>query len=307
MLNLDKLTYAGNPANLAAVADCANHRLETVDVCEAERIRSLIFDFAPDALFHLAAESHVDRSIDGPAAFIRTNILGTHALLEAAREYCAAVNGDFRFIHVSTDEVYGALGDEGAFTETSPYRPNSPYSASKAASDHLVRAWAATYGVPAIITNCSNNYGPYQFPEKLIPVIILHGLRGQPAPLYGDGLQVRDWLHVEDHVRGLVAVLERGAIGAVYNIGGNCEKTNLEVAQTVLTAVAELTGANPLDMARLIEFVPDRPGHDRRYAIDSSRIQQELGWRAQTDFQVGIRQTVAWYLDNRRWWSADCR
>ena len=307
VLNLDKLTYAGNPANLAAIAGCANHRLETVDVCEAERIRSLILDFAPDALFHLAAESHVDRSIDGPAAFIRTNILGTHALLEAAREYCAAGKGDFRFIHVSTDEVYGALGAAGAFTEASPYRPNSPYSASKAASDHLVRAWRTTYGVPAIITNCSNNYGPYQFPEKLIPVIILHGLRGQPAPLYGDGLQVRDWLHVEDHVHGLVAVLERGAAGAVYNIGGNCEKTNLEVAQTVLTAMAELTGANPADMARLIEFVPDRPGHDRRYAIDSSRIQQELGWRAQTDFQVGIRQTVAWYLDNRDWWSADCR
>ena len=307
VLNLDKLTYAGNPANLAAIAGCANHRLETVDVCEAERIRSLILDFAPDALFHLAAESHVDRSIDGPAAFIRTNILGTHALLEVAREYCAAGKGDFRFIHVSTDEVYGALGDAGAFTEASPYRPNSPYSASKAASDHLVRAWRTTYGVPAIITNCSNNYGPYQFPEKLIPVIILHGLRGQPAPLYGDGLQVRDWLHVEDHVHGLVAVLERGAAGAVYNIGGNCEKTNLEVAQTVLTAMAELTGANPADMARLIEFVPDRPGHDRRYAIDSSRIQQELGWRAQTDFQVGIRQTVAWYLDNRDWWSADCR
>ena len=307
VLNLDKLTYAGNPANLAAVAGCAKHRLETVDVCEAERVRSLIFDFAPDALFHLAAESHVDRSIDGPAAFIRTNILGTHALLEAAKDYRAAGRGDFRFIHVSTDEVYGALGPEGAFTEASPYRPNSPYSASKAASDHLVRAWWATYGVPAIITNCSNNYGPYQFPEKLIPVIILQGLRGQPAPLYGDGLQVRDWLHVEDHVRGLVAVLERGAAGAVYNIGGNCEKTNLQVARTVLAAVAELTGANPAHMARLIEFVPDRPGHDRRYAIDSSRIQQELGWRAKTDFQAGIRQTVAWYLDNRDWWGADRR
>ena len=307
VLNLDKLTYAGNPANLAAVAGCAKHRLETVDVCEAERVRSLIFDFAPDALFHLAAESHVDRSIDGPAAFIRTNILGTHALLEAAKDYRAAGRGDFRFIHVSTDEVYGALGEAGAFTEASPYRPNSPYSASKAASDHLVRAWWATYGVPAIITNCSNNYGPYQFPEKLIPVIILQGLRGQPAPLYGDGLQVRDWLHVEDHVRGLVAVLERGAAGAVYNIGGNCEKTNLEVARTVLAAVAELTGADPAHMARLIEFVPDRPGHDRRYAIDSSRIQQELGWRAKTDFQAGIRQTVAWYLDNRDWWGADRR
>ena len=307
VLNLDKLTYAGNPANLAAVAGCAKHRLETVDVCEAERVRSLIFDFAPDALFHLAAESHVDRSIDGPAAFIRTNILGTHALLEAAKDYRAAGRGDFRFIHVSTDEVYGALGEAGAFTEASPYRPNSPYSASKAASDHLVRAWWATYGVPAIITNCSNNYGPYQFPEKLIPVIILQGLRGQPAPLYGDGLQVRDWLHVEDHVRGLVAVLERGAAGAVYNIGGNCEKTNLEVARTVLAAVAELTGADPARMARLIEFVPDRPGHDRRYAIDSSRIQQELGWRAKTDFQAGIRRTVAWYLDNRDWWGADRR
>ena len=307
VLNLDKLTYAGNPANLAAVAGCAKHRLETVDVCEAERVRSLIFDFAPDALFHLAAESHVDRSIDGPAAFIRTNILGTHALLEAAKDYRAAGQRDFRFIHVSTDEVYGALGEAGAFTEASPYRPNSPYSASKAASDHLVRAWWATYGVPAIITNCSNNYGPYQFPEKLIPVITLHGLRGQPAPLYGDGLQVRDWLHVEDHVRGLVAVLERGAAGAVYNIGGNCEKTNLEVARTVLTAVAELTGADPARMARLIEFVPDRPGHDRRYAIDSSRIQQELGWRAKTDFQAGIRRTVAWYLDNRDWWGADRR
>ena len=307
VLNLDKLTYAGNPANLAAVAGCAKHRLETVDVCEAERVRSLIFDFAPDALFHLAAESHVDRSIDGPAAFIRSNILGTHALLEAAKDYRAAGQRDFRFIHVSTDEVYGALGEAGAFTEASPYRPNSPYSASKAASDHLVRAWWATYGVPAIITNCSNNYGPYQFPEKLIPVIILHGLRGQPAPLYGDGLQVRDWLHVEDHVRGLVAVLERGAAGAVYNIGGNCEKTNLQVAGTVLAAVAELTGADPARMARLIEFVPDRPGHDRRYAIDSSRIQQELGWRAKTDFQAGIRRTVAWYLDNRDWWGADRR
>lgn len=304
VLNLDKLTYAGNPANLAAVAGCANHRLEIVDVCEAERIRSLIFDFAPDALFHLAAESHVDRSIDGPAAFIRTNILGTHALLEAAREYCAAGNGDFRFIHVSTDEVYGALGAEGSFTEASPYRPNSPYSASKAASDHLVRAWWGTYGVPAIITNCSNNYGPYQFPEKLIPVVILRGLRGQPAPLYGDGQQVRDWLHVEDHVRGLVAVLERGAVGATYNIGGNCEKTNLEVAETVLKALAELTGANPADRSQ-VEFMPDRPGHDRRYAIDSSRIQRELGWRARTDFDGGVRRTVAWYLDNRHWWGAD--
>ena len=307
VLNLDKLTYAGRPENLAAVADCANHRLETVDICDAARVRSLIFDFAPDALLHLAAESHVDHSINGPAVFMHTNILGTYALLEAAKEYSATRNGDFRFIHVSTDEVYGALGATGAFTEASPYRPNSPYSASKAASDHLVRAWATTYGVPVIVTNCSNNYGPYQFPEKLIPVIILRSLRGQPAPLYGDGQQVRDWLHVEDHVGALVAVLERGTIGAAYNIGGNCEKTNLEVAKTVLAAVAELTGANPADMLRLIEFVPDRPGHDRRYAIDSSYIQRELGWRAQTRFQVGIRQTVAWYLDNRHWWSADCR
>ena len=302
VLTVDKLTYAGNPANLAALTHCPNHRLETVDVGDARRLRPLILDFAPDAIMHLAAESHVDRSIDGSAPFIHTNILGTYNLLEISREQCAQRNREFRFLHVSTDEVYGALGPEGAFTEVSPYRPNSPYSASKAASDHLVRAWRATYGLPTVITNCSNNYGPFQFPEKLIPVIILCALKGRPAPLYGDGLQVRDWLYVDDHVAGLVAVLEGGALGATYNIGGNCERTNRQVAEEVLTAVAELTGADLCATLRLIEQVQDRPGHDRRYAIDSSRIRRELGWRAQTEFSVGIRQTVAWYLDNRDWW-----
>ncbi|MYF48572.1 MAG: dTDP-glucose 4,6-dehydratase [Gammaproteobacteria bacterium] len=306
VLTIDKLTYAGNRANLATVAGCAYHRLEVLDICDAERLRGLLFDFGPDALMHLAAESHVDRSIDGPADFIRTNILGTSALLEAVREYNADRAGDqaCRFLHVSTDEVYGTLGAEGAFSESSPYRPNSPYSASKAASDHLVRAWRATYGLPAMLTNCSNNYGPYQFAEKLIPVIILAALRGAPVPLYGDGQQVRDWLYVDDHVQGLVAVLENGALGRTYNIGGDCEKTNLEVATEVLTAVAEQTDAEPGGLLRLIEFVKDRPGHDRRYAIDASRIRAELGWRPQTSFADGIRQTVAWYLDHKDWWAA---
>lgn len=306
VLTIDKLTYAGNRANLAAVAGCANHRLEVVDICDAERLRGLLFDFGPDALMHLAAESHVDRSIDGPADFIRTNILGTSALLETVREYNADRAGDQAcgFLHVSTDEVYGTLGPEGAFSESSPYRPNSPYSASKAASDHLVRAWRATYGLPAMLTNCSNNYGPYQFAEKLIPVIILAALRGTPVPLYGDGQQVRDWLYVDDHIQGLVAVLENGALGRTYNIGGDCEKTNLEVATEVLTAVAEQTDAEPGGLLRLIEFVKDRPGHDRRYAIDASRIRAELGWRPKTSFADGIRQTVAWYLDHKDWWAA---
>ncbi len=306
VLTIDKLTYAGNRDNLAAVAECANHRLDVVDVCDAERLRSLFFDFGPDAVMHLAAESHVDRSIDGPADFIRTNILGTCALLETVKAYNAerAADKACRFLHVSTDEVYGTLGAEGAFTEASPYRPNSPYSASKAASDHLVRAWRATYGLPVMLTNCSNNYGPYQFPEKLIPVIILAALRGAPVPLYGDGQQVRDWLYVDDHVAGLVAVLENGALGRTYNIGGGCEKTNLEVVTEVLTAVAEQTGADRDEMLKLIEFVKDRPGHDRRYAIDGTRIRRELGWRPQTSFADGIGQTVAWYLDNKEWWAS---
>ena len=306
VLTIDKLTYAGSRANLAAVADCANHRLKVADICDAERLRALFSEFRPDALMHLAAESHVDRSIAGPADFIRTNILGTYALLEAVREYSAvqAGGGAFRFLHVSTDEVYGALGAEGAFTEASPYRPNSPYSASKAASDHLVRAWRTTYGLPVMVTNCSNNYGPFQHPEKLIPVIILAALRKEPVPLYGDGRQVRDWLHVDDHVAGLVAVLERGALGRTYNIGGGCEKTNRAVAQEVLTAVAEQTGAEGDALFTLIESVEDRPGHDRRYAIDGSRIRSELGWRPRMGFADGIRQTVAWYLDNKDWWAS---
>ena len=307
VLTIDKLTYAGNRANLAAVAACAHHRLEVLDICDAERLREVLCDFGPHALMHLAAESHVDRSIDGPADFIRTNVLGTSALLETVRAYNAGRSDDqaCRFLHVSTDEVYGTLGAEGAFSESSPYRPNSPYSASKAASDHLVRAWRATYGLPAMLTNCSNNYGPHQHAEKLIPVIILAALRGAPVPLYGDGQQVRDWLYVDDHVRGLVAVLENGAVGRTYNIGGDCEKTNLEVATEVLTAVAEQTDVDRDGMLGLIEFVNDRPGHDRRYAIDASRIREELGWRPQTGFAEGIRQTVAWYLDNKDWWVAD--
>ena len=305
VLTIDKLTYAGNRANLDSVAECPNHRLEVVDICEAERLRGLFFDFGPQAVMHLAAESHVDRSIDGPADFIRTNVLGTCALLETVKEYNAHRAGDpaCRFLHVSTDEVYGTLGAQGAFSESSPYRPNSPYSASKAASDHLVRAWQATYGLPVMITNCSNNFGPYQFPEKLIPVIILAAVRGAPVPLYGDGRQVRDWLYVDDHVSGLMAVLEHGTLGRTYNIGGSCERTNLEVVTEVLTAVAEQTGAGRDGLLKLIEFVADRPGHDRRYAIDGSRIRRELGWQPQTGFREGIGQTVAWYLDNKAWWA----
>ncbi len=301
VLTIDKLTYAGRRANLSEVADCPNHRLEVADICDGEHMRKLMFGFAPDALVHLAAESHVDRSISAPAAFMHTNILGTHSLLEAARAYHSANGGGFRFLHVSTDEVYGALGPTGAFTEASPYRPNSPYSASKAASDHLARAWWATYGLPVLITNCCNNYGPRQHGEKLIPHIIMRALQSQPAPLYGDGRQVRDWLYVEDHVNGLLTVLERGAPGATYNIGGHCEKTNLQVAKAVLTEVAQQRGAEAPDMTRQIKFVQDRPGHDHRYALDASRMRKELGWRAQVGFSTGIRDTVAWYLNHPGW------
>ena len=301
VLTIDKLTYAGHRANLAEVADRPNHRLEVADICDGAHMRELMFGFAPDALIHLAAESHVDRSIAAPAAFMHTNILGTHSLLESAREYRGANGGEFRFLHVSTDEVYGALGPTGAFTEASPYRPNSPYSASKAASDHLARAWWATYGLPVLITNCSNNYGPRQHQEKLIPHIIARALRGQPAPLYGDGRQVRDWLYVDDHVSGLLTVLERGAPGATYNIGGHCEKTNLQVAEAVLAEVARQRGAAAPDLARRIIFVADRPGHDRRYALDASRMKEELGWSARVDFPTGIRNTVAWCLNNPDW------
>ncbi|MCY4563093.1 MAG: dTDP-glucose 4,6-dehydratase [Gammaproteobacteria bacterium] len=304
---VDKLTYAGNPANLASVRGRASHRFEALDICDAAAMRKLVADFAPDALMHLAAESHVDRSIEGPADFVQTNIVGTCTLLEAIREHRASGGRECRFIHVSTDEVYGSLGAEGQFDEESPYRPNSPYSASKAAADHLARAWCNTFNLPVIVTNCSNNYGPYQFPEKLIPVVILRALEGERVPVYGDGLQVRDWLHVEDHVRGLVAVLDGGRAGRTYNIGGNCEKTNLEVVQSVLRAVASSRGESADSLLGLIEFVADRPGHDRRYALDATRITAELGWQPAVDFESGIADTVEWYAANADWCAASRR
>jgi len=260
-----------------------------------------VHDFMPDAIMHLAAESHVDRSIDGPAAFIQTNVVGTFQLLEVAREYAARRGDSFRFLHVSTDEVFGSLGPTGRFDEETPYKPSSPYSASKAASDHLARAWCETYGLPVVVTNCSNNYGPYQFPEKLIPLTILKAIRGQSIPVYGDGQQIRDWLYVDDHVRGLIRVVEAGVPGRTYNIGGNCEKANLDVVAVVLRTVASLLGRPPDSLLHLIEFVTDRPGHDRRYAIDTQRALDELGWRSTTDFGLGIATTVEWYLAHDDW------
>ncbi len=298
---VDKLTYAGNPANLAGVDSSPGHRFEALDICDATAMRTLVAEFAPDALMHLAAESHVDRSIEGPADFIQTNIVGTYTLLETARDYRAATGRECRFIHVSTDEVYGSLGATGLFTEASPHRPNSPYAASKSAADQLARAWCRTFDLPVIITNCSNNYGPYQFPEKLIPLATLRALAGKPVPVYGDGLQVRDWLHVQDHVRALATVLDGGQAGRTYNIGGNCEKTNLEVVRTVLRAVALSRGSDADSLLELIEFVADRPGHDRRYAIDCTRIADELDWRPRIDFESGIADTVDWYAGNADW------
>jgi dTDP-glucose 4,6-dehydratase len=298
---IDKLTYSGGFDNLAGVAGHASHHFHQIDICDAPRLRSTIFDFAPDAIMHLAAETHVDRSIDGPGAFIQTNVVGTYRLLEVAREYAPSRGDAFRFLHVSTDEVYGSLGATGHFTEGSPYAPNSPYSASKAGSDHLVRAWFETYRLPILVTNCSNNYGPYQFPEKLIPLTILKAFSDQPIPVYGDGLQVRDWLHVDDHVRGLVIVLEQGVPGRTYNIGGDCERTNVVVVKTILRALARHVGKSEQQLLDLIQFVSDRPGHDRRYAIDATRIRDELGWAPQTEFAEGIADTVAWYADNLTW------
>ncbi len=298
---VDKLTYAGNPANLASLDGRAKHRFEALDICDAASMRSLVADFAPDALMHLAAESHVDRSIEGPADFIQTNIVGTYTLLETVREHRVSTRRECRFIHVSTDEVYGSLGATGLFSEESPHRPNSPYAASKAAADQLARAWCRTFDVPVIVTNCSNNYGPYQFPEKLIPLAILRALEGAPVPVYGDGLQVRDWLHVEDHVRALAAVLDGGHAGRTYNIGGNCERTNLDVVRTVLRAVASRQGGSADSLLGLIEFVADRPAHDRRYAIDATRIAGELGWQPRIGLESGIADTVDWYAGNADW------
>lgn len=306
IINVDKLTYAGNLDSLTAISQHPNYHFEQQDIVDQPAMQALFARYQPDAVMHLAAESHVDRSIDGPAEFINTNILGTYTLLEVARAYwqglAAPAKARFRFHHVSTDEVYGSLGETGLFTETTAYAPNSPYSASKAASDHLVRAWHHTYGFPVVTTNCSNNYGPYQFPEKLIPVIMLNAKAGKPLPVYGDGANIRDWLYVDDHAKALWQVLQQGRLGETYNIGGHNEKTNLEVVHGVCAALDELLPDSPhRPHAKLITFVADRPGHDRRYAIDASKIQRELGWTPQETFETGLRKTVQWYLDNEAW------
>lgn len=309
VLNLDKLTYAGNLESLASIEGHPRYRFLKADIADSEAVSRALAQFQPDAIMHLAAESHVDRSIDGPAAFIQTNIVGTYALLESTRAYWSSLNAErkaaFRFHHISTDEVYGDLhGVDDLFTETTPYAPSSPYSASKAASDHLVRAWHRTYGLPVLLTNCSNNYGPYHFPEKLIPLMILNALEGKPLPVYGDGLQVRDWLFVEDHARALVEVVTRGQVGETYNIGGHNEQKNIEVVRGICTLLEELAPAKPAGIARfedLITHVKDRPGHDLRYAIDAGKIERELGWKPQETFHSGLRKTVQWYLDNLEW------
>ncbi|OJH85744.1 dTDP-glucose 4,6-dehydratase [Serratia marcescens] len=310
ILVLDSLTYAGNLESLAPIADSDRYTFEQVDICDRQALDRVFAAFQPDAVMHLAAESQVDRSIDGPAAFIETNIVGTYTLLEAARQYWHALDAErkqaFRFHHISTDEVYGDLhGTDDLFTETTPYAPSSPYSASKAASDHLVRAWLRTYGLPTVVTNCSNNYGPYHFPEKLIPLTILNALEGKPLPVYGNGAQVRDWLYVEDHARALYKVVTEGAVGETYNIGGHNERKNIEVVQTICALLDELVPNKPGDIAHyadLITFVTDRPGHDMRYAIDAAKIDAELGWKPQETFESGIRKTVEWYLANETWW-----
>lgn len=309
VINLDKLTYAGNLESLASVVDNPRYQFVQADITNAEQMDRILSDTQPDIIMHLAAESHVDRSIDGPADFIQTNIVGTYTLLEAARKYRdslkssnAAVAEDFRFHHISTDEVYGDLeGTDDLFTETTPYAPSSPYSASKASSDHLVRAWGRTFSMPVVITNCSNNYGPYHFPEKLIPLMILNALAGKPLPVYGDGQQIRDWLYVEDHARALILVALDGKLGETYNIGGHNEKANLEVVQTICDLLQELVPQQS-SYRDLITFVTDRPGHDHRYAIDARKIQRELGWTPQETFETGLRKTVQWYLDNKTWW-----
>ena len=309
VVNIDKLTYAGNLDSLQGVAENGRYIFEQVDICNTDQIRWLFNQYTPTVVMHLAAESHVDRSIDGPAEFIRTNINGTFSLLEASKDYFHGLNEvdrkRFRFHHVSTDEVYGDLEGDDFFNEETAYSPSSPYSASKAASDHLVRAWARTYGLPVIVTNCSNNYGPYHFPEKLIPHVILNAIHGKPLPIYGDGLQIRDWLYVEDHAKALVEVVTSGVLGETYNIGGHNEKTNLEVVGSVCELLEELAPSKPEGVQYyrdLITFVKDRPGHDTRYAIDASKIERELGWLPEETFESGLRKTVQWYLNNRQWW-----
>jgi dTDP-glucose 4,6-dehydratase len=305
VVNVDKLTYAANLRSLDPVAQSPRYSFVRADICDRAAMDAVFARHAPDAVMHLAAESHVDRSINGSDEFIRTNVLGTHCLLEAARAYWMRLPPDraraFRFLHVSTDEVYGSLGPTGAFREDTPYDPSSPYSASKAASDHLAGAWHRTFGLPVLISNCSNNYGPYHFPEKLIPLAILNALEGKSLPVYGDGSNVRDWLYVEDHARALVAILEKGQPGQTYNVGGGNERTNLEVVNAICDTLDRLVPAAS-SRRRLIAFVPDRPGHDHRYAIDAGKIERELGWRARESFDSGLVKTVRWYLDNRAWW-----
>jgi dTDP-glucose 4,6-dehydratase len=305
VLNLDALTYAGNLQSLAMIDNAPNYRFSKVDICDRRAVAEAFETFAPDHVIHLAAESHVDRSIEAGDAFIQTNVVGTFSMLEAARSYWQALRPErrdvFRFLHVSTDEVYGSLEDEGAFVEETRYDPSSPYSASKAAADHLVSAWARTYGFPAVISNCSNNYGPYHFPEKLIPLIILNALHGKPLPVYGAGANVRDWLYVEDHARALDVIVSRGRIGEKYNVGGRNERRNIEVVRRICSILDELRpAARPHES--LIAFVTDRPGHDLRYAIDAAKLERELGWRARETFDSGIEKTVRWYLDNEWWW-----
>ena len=311
VINVDKLTYAGNLESLVEVDSSDRYVFEQVDICNRSELARVFAEHEPDAVMHLAAESHVDRSITGPAAFIETNIVGTYTLLEATREYWSTLEdsakSEFRFHHISTDEVYGDLeGTEDLFTEVTPYEPSSPYSASKASSDHLVRAWFRTYGLPTVVTNCSNNYGPYHFPEKLIPLIILNALDGKSLPVYGDGMQIRDWLFVEDHACALYKVATEGKVGETYNIGGHNEKTNIDVVKAICLLLEELVPNKPKGVKQyldLITYVADRPGHDVRYAIDASKIERELGWKPKETFDSGIRKTVEWYLDNTQWWS----
>ena len=311
VVNIDKLTYAGNLESLIEVENNERYVFEQVDICNRTELDRVFAEHQPDSVMHLAAESHVDRSIDGPAAFIETNIVGTYTLLEATRTYWNNLDEKakeaFRFHHISTDEVYGDLeGTDDLFTETTSYEPSSPYSASKASSDHLVRAWLRTYGLPTIVTNCSNNYGPYHFPEKLIPLMILNAVDGKPLPVYGDGMQIRDWLFVEDHARALYKVVTEGVVGETYNIGGHNEKANIEVVKTICELLEEFVPNKPKGVEKysdLITYVTDRPGHDVRYAIDASKIERELGWKPEETFESGIRKTVEWYLNNKEWWS----
>lgn len=310
VVNLDCLTYAGNLESIPGATECDRYSFEQVDICDKEEVLRVFEQHKPDAVMHLAAESHVDRSIEGPGAFIQTNVIGTFNMLDAARGYWNTLSDNqkksFRFHHISTDEVYGDLeGTDDLFTETTSYAPSSPYSASKASSDHLVRAWGRTYGLPVIVTNCSNNYGPYHFPEKLIPHMILNALHGKPLPVYGDGMQIRDWLFVEDHARALYKVVTEGVIGETYNIGGHNEQSNLHVVKTVCALLEDLAPEKPEGVAKykdLITFVKDRPGHDVRYAIDATKIEKELGWVPEETFESGLRKTVHWYLVNTSWW-----